>query len=89
MILASRISRERGHCTVADCERIESLLTAFGLQTRPPKVDRQKMLAAILTDKKSRDGTISFICNRGIGNFVVEQLLPEELLTLSGLEVYS
>lgn len=89
MALAARISAGRGHCAAADIERIESLITRFGLQTEAPIVDRQGLLAAILTDKKSKDGAISFICNHGIGNFAVEQLLPEELLTLSGLEVCS
>jgi 3-dehydroquinate synthase len=89
MVLAARISAGLGHCATAEIERIESLIARFGLRTEPPAVERHAMLAAILTDKKSRDGAISFICNRGIGNFAVEQLLPEELLTLSGLEVYS
>jgi 3-dehydroquinate synthase len=89
MVLAARISARLGHCAVADIERITSLITRFGLLTQPPRVERQGLLDAILTDKKSRDGAISFICNQGIGNFAVEQLLPEELLTLSGLEVYS
>jgi 3-dehydroquinate synthase len=87
MVLAARISAGRGHCAAADIERIESLIAQFGLQTQPPTVERQGLLSAILTDKKSRDGAISFICNHGIGNFAVEQLVPEELLTLSGLEV--
>ena len=89
MLLASRISARSGHCSVADLERIVSLIARFGLQTEPPVVERRDLLAAILTDKKSKDGAISFICNRGIGNYAIEQLLPEELLTLSGLEVCS
>lgn len=89
MVLAARISGKIGHCAAAEIERIELLISRFGLRTQPPKVDRQRLLGAILTDKKSKDGAISFICNLGIGNFAIEQLLPEELLTLSGLEVYS
>jgi 3-dehydroquinate synthase len=89
MVQAARISAKKGHCSPVEIERINSLITGFGLQTEPPKVERQRLLDAVLADKKSNAGTISFICNRGIGNFAVEQLLPEELLTLSGLEVYS
>jgi 3-dehydroquinate synthase len=89
MVLAARISAGLGHCGMAEIERIESLINCFGLRTSPPKVEYKRLLGAILTDKKSKDGAISFICNRGIGSFAVEQLLPEELLTLSGLEVYS
>jgi 3-dehydroquinate synthase len=89
MCLAARISAELGHCTATEIERIVLLLTRFGLLTQPPLVDRGRLLRAILADKKSKDGSISFICNLGIGNFAVERLLPEELLTLSGLEVCS
>jgi 3-dehydroquinate synthase len=87
MVLASRISARLGHCSEADAERIATLIARFGLPTVPPEATRSALLAAISTDKKSRDGAISFICNRGIGNHAVEGLLPEELLTLSGLEV--
>jgi len=41
----------------------------------------------LLTDKKSRGGMINFVCNRGIGDYVMENLTTEQLLTLSGLEV--
>jgi len=87
MVLASRISAELGHCSAEDVTRISSLITRLGLQVLPPEADRSKLLEAVLTDKKSRNGTISFICNQGIGNFAVEQILPDKMLTLSGLEV--
>jgi 3-dehydroquinate synthetase len=41
----------------------------------------------MLKDKKSREGSINFICNQGIGNYTVARLSPEELLVLSGLGV--
>ncbi|MBK5276010.1 MAG: 3-dehydroquinate synthase [Desulfuromonadales bacterium] len=87
MVLAARISTRLGHCSEADIQRVTALITGFGLRTRPPEFDRPRLLEAIVTDKKSRNGTISFICNQGIGNHAVEQLLPEQLFTLSGLEV--
>ncbi len=87
MALAVRISAGLGHCSEADVERVMTLITRFGLRTQPPAAERLKLLKAIVTDKKNRDGAISFICNHGIGNHAVEQLLPEELLTLGGLEV--
>lgn len=87
MVLAARISAGLGHCSGADVERIASLIARLGLQTQPPEAERARLLEAIVTDKKSRNGTISFICNQGIGAFAVEQLLPEKMLTLSGLEV--
>jgi 3-dehydroquinate synthase len=87
MVLATRISAGLGHCSTADAERITALISRFGLGTSPPSFERSRLLDAILTDKKNRGGTISFICNHGVGNYAVEQLLPEKLLILSGLEV--
>jgi len=87
MVLAARISAGLGHCSTADVERVTALITRFGLRTVPPEAERIKLLEAIVTDKKSRNGTISFICNQGIGGFAVEQLLPDKMLTLCGLEV--
>jgi 3-dehydroquinate synthase len=87
MALAAQVSVGLGHCDASEKERIAALISCFGLGTLPPEADRQGLIAAIVLDKKSRDGTVSFICNKSIGNFVIEQLVPEELLTLSGLEV--
>jgi 3-dehydroquinate synthase len=87
MVLAARISTRLGHCSEADAARVAALISRFGLPTVSPPVGRTDLLTAIAADKKSRDGAISFICNQGIGHHAVERLLPEELLTLSGLEV--
>jgi 3-dehydroquinate synthase len=87
MVLAARISASLGHCSAADVDRITALITRLGLQTVPPEADRIRLIEAIVTDKKSRNGSISFICNHGIGNFAIEQLVPDKMLTLSGLEV--
>lgn len=88
MALASHVSMVRGYCSDNDCVRIISLLDKFGLpHTPPPALDKKNILDALTKDKKSRNGTISFICNQGIGNYVVEKFHPEQLLTLSGLEV--
>jgi 3-dehydroquinate synthase len=87
MVLSGRVSAAQGYCSVADAGRIESLLAALALPVVPPRVDRKLILDALVKDKKSRAGTISFVCNKGIGSYAFAQLSPEELLTLSGLEV--
>jgi len=87
MVLAARISAGLGHCTADDVERVTALIARFGLNIHPPKAERHKLLEAVVTDKKSRNGAISFICNKGIGASAVEELSPEKMLTLSGLEV--
>src|SRR4029079_18223111 len=82
MSLAARISRELGHCKADDSIRIETLLKQFGLSVKPPQVPNEKLLEALALDKKSRSGSISFICNQGIGNYVIQKMLPEQLLDL-------
>ena len=87
MALAARISALRGECRDDDVARILKLLGSLGLSVTPPAVESSQLLDALLKDKKSREGSINFICNRGIGNYTVARLTPEELLTLSGLGV--
>jgi 3-dehydroquinate synthase len=87
MVLAARISKGLDHCNDSDIERITRLLAGFGLKQVVPRVERRQIIEALETDKKSRSGIISFICNSGIGGFVIEKLTTEQLFTLSGLEV--
>ncbi len=87
MVLAARISLSYGHCSSEDVSRITGLLNAFQLQLSPPEVEVDLLKNALETDKKSRSGVISFICNCGIGKFTVEKMSTDQLFTLSGLEV--
>ncbi len=87
MALAVRICMAKGYCSDTDGSRIVELIKRFGLSVTPPAVERASLLDAILKDKKNRNGAINFICNKGIGNYVEEKLLPEQLLALSRLEV--
>ena len=87
MVLAVRICVARGHCTEIDGRRIVALIKKLGLPVTPPAVERISLLDALSKDKKNRNGAINFVCNQGIGNHAEEKLLPEQLLTLSGLEV--
>lgn len=87
MMLAARISVTLGHCSAAEGVRITALLTNFGFRLTPPAVERQRLLDALSKDKKGHGGMLSFICNQGIGSYVVERFSPEQLIGLSGLEV--
>ena len=87
MALAARICALRGECRDDDVSRIIKLLKSLGLPVTPPAVEPSRLLDAMLKDKKSREGSINFICNQGIGNYTVARLSPEELLVLSGLGV--
>ena len=86
MSLASKVSLSLGYCDVTDVERISNALNRFGLPLEVPTYDRSQMLRLLASDKKTRNGVIKFICNCGVGNYIVENLTAEQLLVLSGLE---
>ena len=86
MVLAARISAAEGLCNQEDVLRISTLILQCGLLIEIPGYTRQSLINAIAADKKSKGGTITFICNQGIGMYAMTQHTPEELLQLSGLE---
>jgi 3-dehydroquinate synthase len=86
MVLAAKVSAAEGLCSRDDVSRLSSLITRCGLPVEHPFFDRQQLLHAVAADKKSKGGSISFICNKGIGMYAVSHHTPEELLKLSGLE---
>jgi 3-dehydroquinate synthase len=86
MVLATRISAAEGRCSQDEAARICALVTRCGLPVEIPPFDRQQLLHAIAADKKSKSGSITFICNQGIGMYAMSHHTPEELLLLSGLE---
>jgi 3-dehydroquinate synthase len=86
MVLAAKVSRAEGICSTADFDRIRDLLIRHGLPVEVPAFDRQKLLNAVAADKKSKGGSITYICNQGIGMYAMSHHTPEELLELSGLE---
>ncbi len=85
MAIAARISEKRGFCSESDKNRIIALLQKFSLKVDQPAADSDKILAALAVDKKIRSGSIDFICNRGIGGFVVLKLTPGQLLSEGGM----
>lgn len=86
MVLAARISVAEGLCNREELARISALIARCGLSVEIPQYDRQQLIDAVAADKKSKGGSITFICNRGIGMYAMSHHTPEELLILSGLE---
>jgi 3-dehydroquinate synthase len=86
IVLAARVSVSEGFCSQSEASRISSLIAKCGLPVEIPKYDREMLLNAVAADKKSKSGSITFICNQGIGMYAMSHHTPEELLILSGLE---
>lgn len=81
MVVAAAISSGQGLCRPEDVVAIRNLLGALGLPVTPPSFPLSEYLLAMGRDKKVRDGRVTFILNRGIGNCeIVELSDPEQVL---------
>ncbi len=74
MVMASRYSCAQGYCSATETERIVSLLARLGLPVSWPEFAGETVIRLLQRDKKVRDAGLSFICNRGIGNFHIERI---------------
>lgn len=68
---ASRLAVKRGLLTAGDEERIERLLTAFGLPTVVEGLGAENVIAVMHRDKKALGGRITVILPEGIGGCVI------------------
>lgn len=86
MAAAAHFSESRGLADSGDTERIVRLLKALGLPVVAPHFPSDDYLSALTRDKKARDGGITFICNKGIGDFSFERVTDlQPLLAASGI----
>lgn len=81
MVLAFTLSARLGLCPPTDVARVRRHLAACGLPTAPPAGERfapERLLALMTQDKKVRDGSITFILARGIGQSFIARDVPLE-----------
>lgn len=84
MVMAAGLSVREGYCSSGDAERIVNLLQRMGLPTVAPAVEKEALVQALARDKKSRSGTLQYVCNRGIGTYVFHQVTPVGLVEACG-----
>ena len=81
MVFASRVAVRLGMMKEEDLMRVEELLRTFGLPVKPKLGhDTDTILAAMKHDKKSTDGKLRFILPAGIGNVVIGDDIPHDIL---------
>jgi 3-dehydroquinate synthetase len=80
MMAAAFISQRLGMIPVELVERQEHLLERLGLPTRCTGVDRQAMLAAMKLDKKVQKKETRWVLLKGLGQAVVRQDVPHNLV---------
>jgi 3-dehydroquinate synthase len=58
LVLETRVAERMGVARAGTADQVAALLTSLGLPIAPPPVDRDRMLNAMLTDKKNRGGVV-------------------------------
>jgi 3-dehydroquinate synthase len=87
MVLAARLSAALGMASADDADRLEALLTAYGLPTRiPAGLAPDALLARMRLDKKNLAGRLRLVLWRGLGQAEVVPDVDEArvLASLSG-----
>ena len=82
MLAASAIAKRRGLVTLAEHDRIERVILAYGPLKRF-QADPAQLVTLTAKDKKNRSGARSFILPRGIGDAVVVKDVTVEELTFT------
>ena len=80
--LAFRLSAALGHCAPALAGQIEAHLAAVGLPAELAMLNRRfsatRLLALMQRDKKMRDGRLTFVLTRGIGQAFTAADVPQD-----------
>ena len=86
MAQAAKLSEQYGYSGRGETERILLLLDDLGLPTRLPSFSAQSYADALAHDKKVRDKGLSFVFNRGIGDYRIERVTDiVPLLKIAGI----
>jgi 3-dehydroquinate synthase len=79
--MAARLSRRLGWLSAEELARVEALVEAAGLPTRPPaELGPDRFLELMAVDKKVMDGQLRLVLMRGIGGCVVTSEFAEKEL---------
>jgi 3-dehydroquinate synthase len=86
MIQAAKISERLGYSGSAETGRIVGLIGELGLPTDLPRFSAAAYTDALLRDKKIRDKGLSFVFNKGIGDYVIDRVTDiAPLLEIAGI----
>lgn len=78
MVIAARLSVQRGHLPSPEAQRIENLLKKLKLPTRI-QADKNALLEALSKDKKRQGEQIHFVLLNAIGHAFVDKISISEL----------
>ncbi|NJD24412.1 MAG: 3-dehydroquinate synthase [Betaproteobacteria bacterium] len=79
-LIAAELSQRLGWLSKSDVERIERLFSYAGLPVRAPRLGAERYLELMRHDKKVEDGRLKLILMRGIGEGVIDDGVPADLI---------
>jgi 3-dehydroquinate synthase len=82
MVIAAKLSVEKGLLASNEARRLERIVHSYGLPVRPP-VDVSSMLGAMRKDKKREGDRIHFVFLDALGHACVEEMALESLSRLA------
>ena len=80
LVAAAEVSARMGLCEPSLPARLAALLERLGLPISYPPGDPEQVLSAMRVDKKARAGRLRFILLKGVGQALVCDQVPEQLL---------
>jgi 3-dehydroquinate synthase len=80
MRVAARIAQSMKLCSGRLVEAQDEMLEAYGLPDRKPRIDGDKVLAAIPRDKKARRGRVAWVMPRRLGHAEPGHAVPSALV---------
>jgi 3-dehydroquinate synthase len=80
MRVAARIAQSMKLCSGRLVDLQDELLEAYGLPNRAPRIDGDRVLAAIPRDKKARRGRVAWVMPRRLGHAEPGHMVPPALV---------
>lgn len=83
MVLAARLSMQRGQLTLTAYNTLVALLQRFDLPTKPPAIAPEEFIRLMGYDKKTQAGKLRFVLLNGLGNaYLADDVSDTALHTL-------
>jgi len=80
MMAASKISERLGMLSKESVDKIDKVLTQFGLPTRCPEISPHELLEAMQFDKKAIQGQLNWVLLKGIGYGIVNCTVEKDVV---------
>ncbi|MEC7640795.1 MAG: 3-dehydroquinate synthase [Nitrospinota bacterium] len=80
MVFAAKVSREMGRCPEMVCQRLTDLVEKFGLPSKLPDFQADRLIESMRLDKKTHNEKIRFILTKEIGSIEIVDQISESVL---------